>query len=81
MFKICDGLGMLNNYFENSLRLLHMERPPNLFPNSTDAAFNREEWSDKKSCIIDYFNSRMHTKYVKHFIVFKVFSCAFIVSI
>lgn len=51
----------------------------------SDATFNQEKWNDKKNRIMDYFSSqyvdRLHTKYVRYFIVFKMISMVFIVSI
>lgn len=57
----------------------------NDFYSSTDVTFNRETWDGKKSCILDYFRSqyadRLHTKYVRWFIAYKLLSCSTIVSV
>lgn len=75
---IIQRLGQLLNL----LRLFILKL--NQFQYLTDASFNREKWNDKKSQILDYFNSqyvrRLHMNYVRHYILFKMFSCAFIVS-
>lgn len=48
-----------------------------------DTAFNREKWNDQKRKLVDYFNSqyvgRLHTRYVRHYLIAKVFSCAFMI--
>lgn len=75
MHKICNQLGMIK--FKNKFYWIKFKNHP--FLCLTDATFMREKLNDKKKC--SQYVDRLHTKYVRCFILFNVLSGASIVSV